>query len=273
MRVEVILRINQADFDRAGEAEGQTEFWRRAIIASGTRHLSADDPSTVNEMDRKFVREFPGALERTINTVIRDAYTATNRNPIPQVSIKFVSHSYGSLKTILDVAGIDSSSLADLVLFCLSSYSPNAFYDAMQLYTPLSVGVDVLDSVKPETASAPTASSIAAARTNEALNRAWLISNTSLVVPVILALGVCYYFLTALNHEIEASRTQATLAQAERSEIVKALQTQNAKLAELVAAHPANNDNFKAFTEILLAVAKLSDRPASPSRPAPNTNP
>jgi hypothetical protein len=111
-----------------------------------------------------------------------------------------------------------------------------------------------------------------AARTSDALNRAWLIANTSLVVPVLLALVICYYTFSALNHELEATRAQTALVQAERAEITKGLLAQNAKLSELVAAHPANNDNFKAFTDILLAVVKSSsERTAPPSRSATGT--
>jgi hypothetical protein len=103
-------------------------------------------------------------------------------------------------------------------------------------------------------------------RGREALERAWIISNTSLILPFGLALVVCYYAYSAIIHELEASRAQALSMQAERTEFVKTLQAQNAKLSDLLTTHAGNAD--KALTEILVTVMESSSDRSAASTPS-----
>jgi len=259
MFVEIALELKGA---ATSQSEPREKFWQQLRPFLPDVHTGA--AYSASSMELLVKQKFPERLEAHIRQEVQSAYERINK-PAPLIAMRLVGIHYGSIKPILEMTGIDGSALRDFVLSMLTIYSPIAFAEVFNA-PPIAMSADVRliqDELRLETSTTSRADIVShsAAAGREALSRAWIIGNTSLVVPVLLAMAICYFVFTALNHELEATRSQAALAQAERVELIKALQAQNAKLAELVAAHPANNDNFKAFTDILLAVTKTaSDR-------------
>jgi hypothetical protein len=265
--------------------ESKYDFWRRfqaakeglSQIKAGEATFDTEEIQRADELDAQFVSQFPIRLQERVNDELRRSFAAHPKLPAPAIGIRLVRTNYHSLHALLELTGIDNASLREFVLSVLTIYTPSVFQEVMNApnigaQAVVTLAADDL-GILAAANLASTGSGVAASRTSDVLNRTWLIANTSLVVPVVLALGICYYAFSALNHELDAARAQAALAQTEQAEIMKVLQAQNAKLSDLVAAHPANNDNFKAFTEILLAVVKSSsDRPAPSVRPTTNTS-
>jgi hypothetical protein len=263
MFVELTLELRT--FEDFGDS--RSGFW---LHFNEIERSGADDrkPSLQpGEAEEQFRSSFPFILQNLLNEEIQRAQSSRRARTI---GVRLISIEYGSLKPILEVTGIDSVALRDFVLSLLTAYSPLAFRRSMDARNVgLSASVRFLgDGLRTEEGEANRSTSAFSA-----LGQAWMISNTSLIVPVGLALAVCYFGYSALNHELDASRAQAGLVQTERTEIVKALQAQNAKLSELVAAHPANNDNYRALTEILLALAKTSPDRSLASQAKSSTQP
>jgi nitrate reductase alpha subunit len=91
----------------------------------------------------------------------------------------------------------------------------------------------------------------------ESINQAWIISNTSLLVQVGLAIFICYYVFTSLAHELESVRSEAAAVRAERTEVVKALVDQNAKISASIVEHAKSSiSSSHAMEELFLNLAK-----------------
>src|SRR5262249_41241351 len=106
----------------------------------------------------------------------------------------------------------------------------------------------------------------------EALSRAWMISNTSLLVPVGLALLVCYYVFSALTHELTNVRSETAKVQAERTKVINALVDQNAKISNWLIGHANSTDsNSKALNELLLILSKARTGDSGSTSPAPTS--
>jgi hypothetical protein len=264
------------DFNLATSTRGRDtkyQFWHRLFAAKRgivvrDEDRSEGDPeeqSLADELEQKFVSQFPVLLQKRVNEEVTRTFTSHPKLPrAPTIAVRLVTFDYASLDTVLDLTGIDNAALRDFVISVLTIYSPPIFrevVDAPNVYVRADVNVISDDLDIPGDTREVSSGLAAPTRTSDALDRTWLIANTSLVVPVLLALAICYYFFVALNHELEATRAQAALAQSERAEVIKALQAQNAKLAELVAAHPANNDNFKASPKFSLLSRNLRTTP------------
>lgn len=280
----VELRLEVPVYPYGGETNLKYAFWRRLSLAkqrtysvkeSDLRELSSEQKQEADRLEREFGERFPYLLERRINTEVGRTFAAhPRRRRAPTIAVTLISIEYHSLHTLLELSGIDNAALRDFVISVLNIYSPPIFREIVDAQPDVRINANatvVADDLEiVGNSNSARAGAEVASKATEALDRAWWISNTSLVVPVLLALAIFYYAFNALLHEMEAARTQAALAQTERAGLINALQAQNAKLAELVAAHPANNDNFRAFADILLAVVKSSsDRTAPPAQARP----
>lgn len=242
-------------------------FWERFIRArrggvSDGGDFSVPTDDEIRDFEQRFRIAFPEYLETRLNEEFRRASSKWKLEG-KRLEVKLATIEYGSLKPILELTGIENADFRDFVLTLLLVYSPAAFRDAMG--TPnldgLDVSVDIVGKDTDEVGDKPSNRQSG----REALGRAWIIANTSLIFPIGLALLVCYYAFSALNHELDASRSQAALMQSERNETVKSLQAQNSKLAELLISHASNAE--KALSEILVAVTKsASDRVVGPAR-------
>lgn len=255
--------------------EQKVDFWNsfqaaeRGVSRPTREHeFSSEEIGRAEQYEQSFRMAFPGALEGHINDELQRAWEKFDGKSAPKLKLRLVTIEYGSLKAILDIAGIDNSDVRDFVLSVLTIYSPIAFRTALSSsVTPRAsariVGEDL--RLGESTGGAP-------ARGMEALSRAWVISNTSLLVPVGLALLICYFAFSALTHGLESVKAQNVSVQSERTEILKALVAQNAKASELLAAHANNSDpNFRALSDVLITLLKSNIEKAS-SRP-PNVNP
>ncbi|MHC1945979.1 hypothetical protein IF803_16475 [Bradyrhizobium sp. UFLA06-06] len=266
MFIEIALDILTYSEDSYSERKA---FWHRFLIASRDEPFPDDVPapggSQIGVLEQRFRLGFPAALQRHINDEVQRAYSRGRVLRTVDIELRLVSLEYGSLKPILDITGIDSAELRDFVLSLLTIYAPLAFREALG-------GPEVIQVVIPAkvvgedlkvTATQPTGRS----KGRQALDLAWVIANTSLLVPVGLALVICYYAFSAVNHELESLRAQTASLQAERTEILKTLQIQNTKLSDLLLTHAGNAN--KALSEILIAAAKsASDRSAAPVKPS-----
>jgi hypothetical protein len=244
---------------RRSDFEGKYDFWGRVIerVRVSDRPYESVEEAADN-YEQRFEERFPGLLESLVNQEMRQASRSRTFKfgifglPGRKIAIRLVTIEYGSLMAVLDVAGITSSDMREFVLALLTVYSPAAFRQAVSANVSLNAAVQVLGEAQPnENGKSPSNRGV------EALGRAWLISNTSLLVPVGLALLICYYVFSALTHEVETVRSQAASAQAERAEVLKAIVAQNAKISDLMVAHASSADpNVKALTEVLLTLVK-----------------
>ncbi|MCA6104736.1 hypothetical protein [Bradyrhizobium australafricanum] len=266
MFIEIALDILTYSEDSYPERKA---FWHRFLIASRDQPFPDDVPAPtrpqIEAFEQRFRVGFPAALQRLINDEVQRAYSRWRVPRSADIELRIASLEYGSLKPILDITGIDSVELRDFVLSLLTIYAPLAFREALgepdviQVVTPAKV---VGEDLK-VTDTQPTGRS----KGRQALDLAWGIANTSLLVPVGLALTICYYAFSAVNHELDALRIQAASLQSERTEILKTLQAQNTKLSDLLLTHASNAD--KVLSEILVAAAKsASDRSTTPVKPS-----
>jgi hypothetical protein len=89
------------------------------------------------------------------------------------------------MTAILDVVGISNADIRDFVVSSMSIYAPIAFREAMNTKVTPTASVSVLrEDLKPDREE-DTAAKKLPTRGLEALGQAWVISNTSLIVPIL----------------------------------------------------------------------------------------
>jgi hypothetical protein len=232
----------------------KVEFWRDFE----SRHLQTDkdrldgfDISRANEYEALFRERFPGALERQVNDEIRRVWSdrpEARRTQVPKIRIRLLTVEYGSIKSVFDIIGVDNSDLRDFIVLALQIYSPLAFRTALDTAVTVMPSVEILGDDPPIRATA----NVPARRAIESINQAWIISNTSLLIPVGLAIFICYYVFTSLAHELESVRSEAAAVRAERTDIVKALVDQNTKISASIVEHAKSSASSSHATEELL---------------------
>jgi hypothetical protein len=128
---------------------------------------------------------------------------------------------YGSLDIILSVLGIDSDSVRDLVLDAIESYAPEALSATVGLGR---AGPAVQASII-EAGGGAMNNDRTAIRT---------LMSGSLLIPVIMALLICYVAFDGLVHGMQALKDESGALRAERSDLLKALVDQNVRLSALL---------------------------------------
>jgi hypothetical protein len=177
--------------------EQRVDFWQRFQAADQNRPYSTEGEigdtakQQAEEYEHRFRMFFPNKLQDHVNEELRRAWKQSKTAGPPKVDIRLASVEYGSLKALLDVTGIDSSEVRDFVLSLLMIYSPIAFREALatEVTTRASAWVVGEDLRIPENARASSRSGM------QALGNAWLIANTSLLVPV----ATCHCRVSALR--------------------------------------------------------------------------
>ena len=227
----------------------RSNFWRDFHDATSEYPRDIED-TEIDQMEQRFRALFPDILQNGINREVQRAWRnqdGRTGKPAPEIEVRLLSIEYGSLKAILDLTGISNNDLRDFVLSVLTVYSPIAFRVAMDSNVSMHASARVVGGDLRFTESVGS-------RGIDALGRAWVISNTSLLVPVGLALLICYVAFSATMHELEAVRLQNASAQAERAEVLKGLVAQNTKASDLMIAH-ANGSDLRALADVLIALS------------------
>jgi hypothetical protein len=242
------------EIEPRGMAEQKIDFWRRFAAADRGLLEEVPEEDTVRLEDSKakanayellFRKSFPQILEALVNEEIRRTWDRVGgrKKKIPEINMRLITVEYSSIKAILDVVGLDNNDIRDFVLTTMEIYSPLAFRQALNTVITVSASVKAVGNAWtanwPSNESAPPV----AERGIEALGRAWIISNTSLLVPVGLALLICYFVFSALTHQLQAVRSETAAVQAERTELIKALVAQNAKISDWLIGYSKSSDS------------------------------
>jgi hypothetical protein len=177
--------------------------------------------------------EFAPTLQRLLNGP--DSEEKASRRPGIEVRFRYLS--YGSIKFILELLGVDNDVMKDGLLFALEAFAPLAFNDVLGSNVPLHSTVRNLTMG-------------ASMEKREFVTRMQSAMQVSLLVPVLLALGVLYVASNMLMKEHE------TLS-AERSEFVKALISRNESFSNgIVEQAKSSIATAKAMEELQAALIK-----------------
>jgi hypothetical protein len=221
------------------------------------------------KLEDKFKAIFPLRLASLINAELerrtstkQEAERATNQESerAPAVNVRLVQIEHGSLKALMELTGVSASELRDFVIFLAGTFAPQAFREAIDTRAePIVSGSATFVSESMEKASGNRPSWSMVLTGKEALERAWVLSNISLLVPVALALSVCYVAFSAWETEMKRLHTLADEAKAERLALLKLLTDQHTKTSELLIARAnAIDPGASALTELVLQLAKLN---------------
>jgi hypothetical protein len=159
-----------------------------------------------------------------------------------RIKIDLVAIEYNSLDLILNVLGIDNETIRSTVLEAIELYSPLAIYDCVGRTADLSSEVIAPQNEIPK--GSPKA--------------LLAVMGTSLLIPCILALLVCYFTFKALTEELEGVRAERQAAKLEQTEMLKVIADQNTKLsASLVEASKNSAGNAKELEQLQLNIIRL----------------
>lgn len=255
-----MLAIITFEAQRVGflDYSGPQAFWHAVKFlneeAYGRPETESIDIVEAMRFERRFSAAFPSRLEKLINgKFFFDEGQKLFKRPI---SIRLLNVEYGSLKAILDVVGVDSSEARELVLTALSAYAPQAFRDAMGMDVNLPTSVVPLQIGDSSEQSAKSSDGVAA-KGMAGVGRAWIIANTSLILPVLLAFAIFYYLFAFYVGQSERLNSELAGLRAERAEYMKMLAAQNSKvIEELVKQSVSSAGTAKSTTEILAGIIK-----------------
>lgn len=233
LRLELVDALNRTDtFDN---------FWREVL------RLSDDEISDRNprRMERAIRDHFGPVLTTLINRdgplekdrAIAKFWPRFSRGDI-YFRVRYVT--YRSLDIVLDVLGTSKDALTSGFLSALEYYAPLAFNDI--LGTSLDIHATAESMAPP----------LETNKKDVLANKVWYLANSTLLLPVGLALYVCYTVFNAMTHEADGLRT-------ERIENMKAIVEQNGKIsAVLIEQTKASISILKAFEESRKNVTKDS---------------
>ena len=274
MFVAVTLSMN--DGPRVGG--NKYTFWdnfdsrHRELLERRERGRESRAGYSPDQYEIIFMSSFPILFVNRINIELDNAKNIYKQRP---VAMRMISVEYGSIKAIFDVVGVDNREVGEFVIALMSIYAPTCFKEALGTDVQVSSDVSViLQDIRPS-GDPPTTNAVASVSnaTGRTLKDAWIIANTSLIVPVGIALVICFYFLNALSRELGFAHWEADRAQGERLEIMKALTSQNEKLSTLIIEH-ANSAvvSTKTMEDFLLTTAKirLPDNGSAAANPPPH---
>lgn len=246
--------------------DDRIKFWQ-AFELEDHRPLTPDTamPAKAINYENQFKAAFPGNLQNLVNEGMRDAWearkpstaptaqqsTETTANA-PKIGIRLVAVEYGSIKPILDIIGIENSDIRDFVLMTLSIYAPPAFNLALSSNVHTVARASVLGNVP-----AGSAGTTLVGQASDAASRMWMIANGTLILPVVLALLVVYFWQAALLQERNELSKRAETLTAERKNVVDALTSQNQGLSSsnLDLAKKAREDG-KGMQDALISILK-----------------
>ena len=221
-------------------------------------------------VNRSLEREIEGLPERL--SIAR--YVATVKRTVAAVyqfrrpiGIKLLHIRYGSIELVLSMLGIDNEALKELVLEALTIYAPIAFNDVAGGNAELEASFTNPPATQ-ATTKQPT--------------KTLALLQASLLVPVVLALAVCYVAFEALKEEMKGLRSESQSLRLERIEIVKAITEQNVKISgSIVEAAKSAVVQAKELEQLQINLIKLRaislgllpPDPLLPAQASPSTAP
>lgn len=107
-----------------------------------------------------------------------------------------------------------------------------------------------VDAIGGEPPIRAAATSTIGGRVSDTFGRAWIISNATLLIPVLLSLAVLYYAMADLHQERERVVKEGESLRLERGKLVTELFDANKTLSQAISSHANNN---KALQEFLIA--------------------
>jgi hypothetical protein len=225
---------------------GKEAFWSNFDEADRQLKLRPDrpgpppSPRTATELEESFKSNFPRELEARLREPIESARRERpkrrrllpwRRAKIPpRFEIKLVSLEYGSIRALFEFWGLTNEDVRNVLLAALQFYIPPAFRAALGTEVPIepTVYADLAGGTAP---TQQTGSSRAAEIVQPV---ATFLANLFLIVPVALALGICYYAFDGLLKQFEGLRNETEKFRTEREDIVKALIDQNKNIAATI---------------------------------------
>lgn len=251
------------DFPNTRSLTGRRrDFWRifqelktRDFAGVGERIVLSEEEA--DEYERRFAVAFPAELQRLVNTQLE--YRQERRRLSPdqpqRIELQLRTVEYNSIHAIMELIGIDNAEMHEFVLTLLGIYAPAAFREALDIDVSMGASVSVIE--KPTASGSST--SPAAGRSKQFLNQAWFIANTSLVLPIALALGVCYFAFLAMTGETKRLKSQSTALAAQNADLLKAVVDQNVKISALLVEQSNKSETtVKALQELLVGIVKTN---------------
>jgi hypothetical protein len=225
------------------ESDAAQVFWdyvrQRSEIGRGRFEIEGG----VQELEQRVVQRFGRSLREVLLT---DFFGVESREEIavPVFAFQVIGFRYGSLSLDIDVVGLKGlaeffDKNIDLFRIVLSQYAPSALTMALGAYE--GGWIEGLECAVQPTAEIDRAFDVPAqqeagiskaiqqpansSRSLQSLNWAWIVSNTSLVLPVILSLIVMYLAFVSLEHERDRLSQGMSSLVDKQTEIMRVLVT------------------------------------------------
>lgn len=213
----------------------RVRFWRRTAVINNADYSEPE----IKSLESRITTFFPRALEKKLRQELllakrlsrrRGATDDSDADPLSTYfAFEVVRFSYNSLDLTLSIDGLDGLFRlfdGDLELFAdvLQQYSPAVFAGVLGSLSkspaPVSARLPKTDELEspfsharlaateseapvPQTAHVHTGDTEATPRKTRFLRAVWALSNTSLIVPTLLALIVLYFSTKSLDAEKE----------------------------------------------------------------------
>ncbi|UPJ53144.1 hypothetical protein IVB30_18605 [Bradyrhizobium sp. 200] len=247
----------------SGYVENADTFWRK--LPSSSTSMSVDPLRNEEKLRVEFSKKLQSYLrdKRDFETLrprlseiplSADDLGKSIEPALPSVVVRVRRIGYGSIEFFLEIFGLTGDAGRQFLLAALAQYAPLAFNETMG--TNLQFAAEI--ALSETGGNMPEADAGTAKKTFlEKLGAQWLVANTSLLVPVGLALYVCYVAYTSLMHELDGLRTESKELRTERDGIVKALVEQNKNISLALIDHAKSSvANTKAIQDLVVELAK-----------------
>ena len=268
----LVVTFEAADEEKLARSDAPQAFWdylRRHVRNGGI------DNENIRELEQRVVQKFGRYLRDLLATDFRtggeneyrrrrfpgEFYVERNAAPVPAFAFQVTGFRYGTLSLDIDVAGLKGladffDKNSDLLRIVLCQYAPNALAMAasgngggsidglecrFQSAPELERAFTSQPSPPPGTSATQTADA-ASPKKLEALNWAWIVSNTSLLVPVVLSLVIVYFAFVSIEHERDRlSQAMSSLAdkQTEMMKVLAAIAQPQKSAADVVTKSPS----------------------------------
>jgi hypothetical protein len=225
-------------------------FWNEFQRLAGTESSSALSNPQGNE--RALYQRLPSNLEDYLNGPaaygglrLRSSFARRVRSVFggDRVQVKIKGISYGSLDALLEIVGVSRDTAQDTVLSLLEIYLPVAVNDVFN--TTVS-----MDATVTSVGDATIADAGRAARIQR------LITST-LLLPLGLALGVCYLVFFEMRKEMDSLKAREDKLITEASSMFGKLLEQNASLSKTILERA--QDENKKLKDAANTTAKLGE--------------
>jgi hypothetical protein len=138
-----------------------------------------------------------------------------------KLDINLITIEYGTIELLLNILGVDSGIMQQMLLAALVAYSPIAFNRSTNTHPSVAMTAEV-DLISSPVESAQGMKPLA-------------LLGSSLLVPVLLALAVLYFAFSALTEAHKQAHQESENAKDRALKLVEAQMVENAKLSSSLA--------------------------------------